>query len=33
MDEGRYDYQINAMADVIYQKIKDSFPQAEQNPM
>jgi hypothetical protein len=24
-------HQINAMADVIYQKIKDSFPQAEQN--
>ena len=31
MDEGRYDYQINAMADVIYQKIKDSFEKKQLN--
>jgi anti-sigma28 factor (negative regulator of flagellin synthesis) len=33
LNEGRYDYQINSIADGVYEKIKDNFQQAEQNSM
>lgn len=31
LNEGRYDHQINNIADVVYEKIKDKFKQTKQN--